>query len=186
MRKKLIVGLVGLPGAGKSTIARYLATKGFFPVRLSGLLGAETKKQYGKINRENLQNVGNKFREEYGPAILAQWALEKAEKKQKIVIDGLRNLAEIKFLKGKGDFFLLGIEADPKVRYQRLLKLKTKALLPKWEEFIRLDARDRGLGQSKSGLQVDKCWEQADQVIKHNDRSPAELYKKIDELLLSL
>lgn len=184
-KRKIIIGLVGLPGAGKTTIARYLVKKGFFCIKLSSFLEAEAKKQYGKINRQNLQDIGNEFRKKYGPSVLAQWAIKKIGNKQKIVIDGIRNLAEIKFLKQQGDFFLLGITADPKVRYKRLLKIKTKNL-PNWEEFLRLDARDRGRGQSKSGLQVNRCLEQANYLIKHNGRSPRELYKKIDKFLKSL
>lgn len=183
--KKMVIGIVGLPGAGKSTIAKYLVKKGFFNIKLSSFLEAEAKKQYGKINRQNLQNIGNEFRKKYGPAVLAQWAIKKTGNKEKVVIDGIRNLAEIKFLKDHGDFFLLGITADPEVRYKRLLKVKTR-VVPKWEEFLRLDARDRGKGQSKSGLQVNKCWEQADQMIKHDDSSPEELYREIDKLLLKL
>jgi len=184
-KKKIIVGLIGLPGAGKTTIARHIVKKGFFHVKLSSFLEAEAKKQYGKINRQSLQDIGNEFRKKYGPSVLAQWAIEKTGNKRKIVIDGIRNLAEIKFLKQQGDFFLLGITADPKVRYKRLLKIKTKSLLT-WREFLRLDARDRGRGQSKFGLQVNRCLKQANYLVKHNGRSPRELYRKIDKFLRSL
>ncbi len=185
MRKRLVIGLIGLPGSGKTTIANYLSQKDFFSVKLSGFLEEEAKKKFGVVNRQNLQDVGNEFRKKYGPSVLAQWAYEKSKDKEKVVIDGIRNLAEIKFLSKQNNFFLLGIKAEPKIRYQRLLKIKSKAV-PEWKEFLRLDARDNGRGQTKAGLQVNKCLEQADLVIVHNSQDPKKLYEKIEELLLKL
>jgi len=185
MTKKIIIGIVGLPGSGKSTIAEYLAQKGFFNIKLSSFLEAEAKKNHVTIGRQSLQDIGNEVRKKYGPSVLAQWAIKKVGTEQKIVIDGIRNLAEIKFLKSQGDFFLLGITADPEVRYRRLLEVKTR-VVPRWEDFLKLDARDKGRGQSRLGLQLNKCFNQSDDVIKHNGSSPKELYQKIDEMLKKL
>ncbi|MFH0864048.1 MAG: AAA family ATPase [Candidatus Gottesmanbacteria bacterium] len=183
--KRLIIGTVGLPGSGKTTIANYLSKQRFIVVRLSGFLEAEAKKKYGRINRLTLQDIGNEFRKKYGPSVLAELAIKQVKNKNRVVIDGIRNVAEIKFLKQQGSFYLVGINADPQIRYQRLLKIKAKAL-PKWEEFLRLDARDNGRGQSSSGLQVNKCLAKADTVIVHNSQDPQELYEKLDKLLKNI
>lgn len=181
MRKteRIIVGLVGPFGSGKTTVAQYLNKKGFKSIKLSGFLEEEAKKKFGKIDRKGLQDIGNEFRKKYGPDILAKWAIEKAQDEKKIVIDGIRNLVEIKFLKKQDDFFLLGIMAESKLRFERL-KGKNKGLKT-FEDFLRFDARDKGRGQSKSGLQVAKCLEKADFLIENNG-STEKLLLAIDQL----
>lgn len=184
MKKKIIIGIVGPFGSGKTTVAKYLVKKDFINIRLSSFLEEEAKKRYGKIDRKGLQDIGNEFRKKYGPFILAQWAIEKTCGKDKIVIDGIRNLAEIKFLKNQADFSLFGVTADPKIRFRRLKENKTKGL-PVFRDFLRLDARDKGRGQLKSGLQVTKCLEKADYFIENNGNI-GELYQKIDNFLKNL
>lgn len=179
MRKKTIIGIVGPFGSGKTTVAKYLIDKGFISIKLSSFLEEEAKKRFGKIDRKGLQDIGNEFRKKYGPFILAKWAIEKTQDKKRIVIDGIRNLAEIKFLKKQNDFFLLGIIANPKLRFERL-KDKNKGLKT-FKDFLRFDARDKGRGQSRSGLQVAKCLEKADFLIENNG-GMKELLLAIDQL----
>lgn len=181
MTKRIIIGIVGPPGAGKTTVAKYLTKLGFVDIKLSSFLEKKAEKKYGRINRESLQDVGNEFRTKYGPAILAKWAIEKAKKGRKIVVDGIRNIAEINFLKKQDDFCLLGLTANSKRRFKRLAKIKTKTP-PDWKEFLRLDARDKGRGQSDSGLQVTKCLKRATYVIENNGTVKS-LYQKIDRIL---
>lgn len=183
-RKKIIIGVVGPFGAGKSTVTKYFIQNGFTGIRLSSFLEEEVKKRYGKIDRQRLQDIGNEFRKKYGPSILAQWAVEKAGDKEKIAIDGIRNTTEIKFFKNQDDFFLLGIIADPVVRFKRLKKSKTKGL-SSFKDFLRFDARDNGRGQSKYGLQVVKCLKQADYLIENNETLD-KLYQKVDKFLKNL
>lgn len=184
MEKKIIIGLVGYFGAGKTTVTNYLIKKGFFAVRLSSFLEEELKKRQKIINRKNLQDLGNEFRKKFGPSILAKLAMKKASSYLKVTIDGIRNLTEIAFFKKNKRFYLLGITADPKIRFQRLQKIKKKAFLS-WDQFLKLDNRDKGKGQLSSGLQVKKCLSQADYLIE-NDCALSELYQKVDLFLKSL
>ncbi len=185
----LIIGLVGSFGSGKSTVAKYLKEKGFFSVRLSKIIEEEIiKNNLGSIkDRKTLQDVGNNLRKEFGANILMKRALAKAEKEgaKKNVIDGIRNVDEIKYAKKQGKaVYIIGVSADWNVRFKRQKeRLDRKVLSTK--EFRQLESRDKGKGQRKMGLQVTKCWDLRDYEISNN-KSISELKQAVDDLLNSI
>jgi dephospho-CoA kinase len=136
----LIIGLVGPFGSGKSTVAKHLVEKGFFTVRLSQFIEEEIeKRKMGSIkDRKLLQDVGNELRKKYGSDILVKKALKRAmeQKISKLVVDGIRNVEELKYLKNQDPGYIFGIDADQKLRLLRLRKSKERIQLTK-DEFIR-------------------------------------------------
>jgi len=188
MRKdRLIIGLTGLPGSGKTTTAKILSKKRFTKIILSNFIKEELKKEGKKITRKNLQDYGDKLRKKRGNNILAKMALRKIKNKKikKAVIDGIRNIAEVERLKKEDNFYLLGLSALPKKRYQRLKKNSAKDYKNKiksYEDFIKRDLReDRGL-KNKSGQQNRLCFLYADYFIDNNSGLMS-LEKKIEKIL---
>lgn len=184
----LIIGLVGTFGSGKTTAAKYLSGKGFFNVRLSRFIEEEIEKRnLGSIkDRKLLQDVGNELRKKFGSSILAERAVEyvKKNKASKIVVDGIRNVGEIEFLKRLDHCFIIGIDADFNLRFDRLKNMKARTLLTK-EEFLNLELREKGKGQKDNGLQEIKCWEAKDYEIS-NDTSKENLEEKIQQFLKNI
>lgn len=182
--KKLIIGITGAFGSGKTTAAKFLQDKGFKKVSLAKeFLEVEAREQgMGLITRKILQDIGNQFRKKYGSGILAKKALRLLErnKVQKAVIDGIRNIGEIDELRKNGGI-LIAIIADRKVRFGRLKRLKRRERLT-WELFTKLDRRDLGLGQKKTGLQVVACQALADVFIENNGEL-AEFKNKLENFL---
>lgn len=84
------------------------------------------------------------------------------------VIEGIRNPAEVKYLKSLPNFILIGVKAYRKIRYQRLLKRRKPWDPDNWSDFIEVDRRDYGIGQDKSGQQVGKCLAYCDYVLTNN------------------
>lgn len=169
--KKLIIGITGAFGSGKSTAANFFKLKGFEKVILSSFLEEEAKKRgFKKITRKILQDIGNEWRRIYRSSILAKKSLELIDKKRikKVVIDGIRNIGEIDEFRKQKKFILVSIIADRKVRFNRLKKLKRREKLT-WDIFEKLDRRDLGLGQKKTGLQVAVCQALADVFINNNN-----------------
>mgnify|MGYP001595278507 FL=1 len=166
-----IIGIVGPFGSGKSTVAKYLEKKfGYEKITLSSFLRKEANNRgVKKMTRKLLQDIGNEFRVKMGPEVLAKLAIEevKLRKIKKAIIDGIRNPAEIEFLRKQGNFILWGISANIKYRFQRLKKLKSKAVLS-WEDFQKYDARDKGKGQKTTGLLTGKCFDMAERMIENN------------------
>lgn len=181
---KRVIGIVGPIASGKGVVIRLLKDKGYHVLSLSDLVRARAKEWGFSITRENLQNVGDSLRQKFGNAILAEIVAPEIPKnpKQKFVIDAIRNPAEVTFLKKECNAYIIGITASPKKRYE-LMKARGREYDPSsWEEFVKLEARDRGVGQEAHGQQVEKCLALADGIVENNG-SLEDLEEKVQNFL---
>jgi len=182
----IIIGVVGQIAGGKGTIVEYLIKKfNFVSFSLSMIVHEELKKKNIKeFTREMMQEVGNKLRREYGDDVLARRAINRLKKQinSRVIIEGIRNPGEIEFLKKNPSFVLIGIKAKRELRFKRLLS-RAKPWDPKnWNDFVKVDRQDLGVGQKKSGQQVGKCLTYCDYVITNN-KDVSDFQKKIKELI---
>lgn len=178
---KLILGLVADISAGKDTVARYLTEKyGFEKHTLSDVIRAEARAKKIKPTRDNLYKLVKKIRAKEGKHALVARIIKKF-KKQKIVISGIRELEEIKFLKEKfpGKVKILHLTADPKIRFERV-KARGRTGDPKtFKEFLEQEKKENEEFNFKA------LFKKADYKIKNNG-TIEELYKKIDKLIKKL
>ncbi len=181
----LVIGLVGLPGAGKTTVATYLQNKGFTRVTLSDFIREEAGKvDPAYFTREILQDYGNKMRQDFGPDVLAQRALLKIQAAGgSAVVDGIRNVHEVDFFKRAGNFILIAILADTHARFERLKNRTDHPFLGTYEDFLHLENREDALGQEDVGLRVQDCIARADYRIE-NVGSLEDLSAALDTILL--
>ena len=183
----LLIGITGGFGSGKSLAASFLESKGFKKITLALFLEEEAGRHgFKEITRTILQDIGNEWRKTFGNGVLAEKAVDyiKKEKIKKAVIDGIRNVGEVKRLRKEKNFILLAIIADKKIRFERLKNLKRREKLT-WKLFQKLDKRDMGLGQKQTGLQVLACLRKADYYIKNN-KSLDEFKNNLAEFLGSI
>ena len=102
--------------------------------------------------------------------------------RQSIIIDGIRNPAEIEFLKKNSNFILIGVKASRELRFKRVL-LRGKKWDPKtYEDFLKVDRRDIGIGQNKSGQQVGKCLAYCDYMLTNN-KDVKDFQGKVEKLM---
>ena len=182
----LIIGVVGQIASGKGILVKYLIEKlNFISFSLSSILHNELKKKKIKnFTRKTLQDMGDSLRKRSGDDILAQLAIKKllAQGEKHVVIEGIRNPGEIEFLKKKPSFILIGVKAKRELRFKRLLS-RGKEWDPKnYNDFIKVDKRDLGIGQDRSGQQVAKCLAYCDYVLTNN-KDTADFHKKVKELM---
>lgn len=179
----MIIGLTGTMGSGKAEIAKYLKSKGFEHYVYSDILRDIANQKKIEPTRENLQKLGTYIkRKTKNWGILSKRISEKI-KSDKVVVDGIRNIDEIKEFRKKGNFYLIGVDAPQRMRYSRMRKRKREGDPKTFWEFKRLDNIENR-GKTK-GQEINKCFEMADFMIQ-NTGSLKELGEKIDQTLVSL
>lgn len=124
MKSKIIVALVGMPGAGKTEAAKIFAKEGFQYLRFGQIVLDEAIRQ-GKVNEKTERTIRNGFRKKYGMGAMAILSMEKLAgllRKGNVIIDDLYSWDEYKILKKKYGqrFVVVAVIASPKVRYARL------------------------------------------------------------------
>lgn len=185
---RLPIGLVGPIGAGKDEVAKYLEKKGFSTFTLSDQVREEARRRGIKEpTREDLQNLGDELRKTFGEAVLAQRAL--AEIKQRgvllAVIVGIRNSAEVCYLRHQEGFFLIGVTAPQRIRFERTHRRSRSNNSRTWEEFLDVDSRDLGAGTVNHRQNVQACLALVDFTID-NRGSRGELYEQIELILTEI
>ncbi len=121
---KIILGLVGPIASGKGTVKKYIEDQyQAKDCRFSTILRDVLTRIETPINRENLQKVSTVLRQTFGEDLLARVIVGDAKNLEAeiVVIDGVRRLADIKYLKDMSNFYLVAIDALPKIRYERLV-----------------------------------------------------------------
>lgn len=182
----MIIGVVGQIASGKGILVKYLTEKlSFTSFSLSSIVHEELEKK-GKVKftRQVLQDVGDELRRVYGDDVLAQRIIKaiNEQKKDRIVIEGIRNPGEIEFLKKNSNFVLIGVKAIRELRFERVLSRGKKWDPKNYEDFLEVDRRDLGVGQLESGQQVGKCLAYCDHVLTNN-KGIWDFEKKIKKII---
>ncbi len=141
-----------MPGAGKSTIAEGLESKGYDIVNMGNAVRAEAKKRNLESTRENLGKLMLELREQNGPGAIAELIKSEIESSSSnvILVDGVRSNDEIQVLKKFGNVKLLAIHASTGIRFDFLQK-RGRSDDPKTQEhFEERDNRELGVGISNS------------------------------------
>lgn len=188
MKKCVIIGLVGLPGAGKTTAALYFEQQGYQRITLSDFIKDEARKKgVTAFTRETLQDFGNTMREVYGPQVLAQLAHKKIREinAKKAIIDGIRNLYEVAYLSVENNFSLVGIVANPRKRYERMKNRKDRPWTATYSQFLTQERREENLGSKEIGLRVRECLKKAMYTIR-NDKTEQEFIHAIEAIAESV
>jgi dephospho-CoA kinase len=149
---KLIVCLTGMPGAGKSTIADALKSKGFDKITMGDAVRAEATRRKIDPTGENLGKLMLEIREKNGPGAVAELIKDQIanSKSDVIVIDGVRSIPEVDVLKKFGTVKVLAIHASGDTRFGFLINRKRSDDPENRGEFGKRDSREIGVGMSES------------------------------------
>lgn len=162
---KQVIGIVGLPGSGKSEAAA-VANELDIPVVTMGDVIRDACRDRGLDPATDHGTVAKALREEHGPAAIAEESLpairSALEDKETVVIDGIRSDAEVdRFEVVLGDIFtLVSIEAPFEIRAERLdMRGRDAAAADGGESLEARDERELSFGMGAAMNQADICIE---------------------------
>lgn len=183
MSKKIILAVVGLPGAGKTETTEYLIEKTGWPkIYFGQVVFDEIKKRGLDVNEKNEKRVREDLRKMYGMSAMAVVNIEKMKEvfsTSSLIIESLYSWEEyLEVIKEFGnDFKVLAIFASPEVRTKRL---STRIVRP----FNREEVISRDYSQIEN-LNQGGPIARADFTIINNG-SIEELHKGIDNVLTEI
>lgn len=179
--KKIIIGLTGQIACGKGVVKNFLIEKyNASDYRFSTILRDVLIRLNIEQSRENIQKMSTLLRQTFGEDLLAKVMANdvKNDKHNFIVIDGIRRMADIEYLKEIPGFFLVSIEANQKLRHQRVNERNENPgdSEKTFEEFIKDENAETEQQipetMSKANLTInndgtwDELWEQIHQLVK--------------------
>jgi len=149
---KLIVCLTGMPGAGKTTIAEALRSKGFDKITMGDAVRTEAARRKIEPTGENLGKIMLELREKNGPGAVAELIKNDIvnSKSDVVLVDGLRSLAEVDVLKKIGTVKVLAIHASGDTRFGFLTRRDRSDAPSDRNDFAKRDSREIGVGMSES------------------------------------
>jgi dephospho-CoA kinase len=149
MNAKLVIGLTGMPGAGKSLVVSVAKETGYGVVVMGDVVREEAKGRGLEQSPENLGKTMLELRQKQGNSVIAKRSIPKIEeaKESKILIDGIRSLDEVnEFKKNFSRFILIAIHSSPETRFKRLFHRRRSDDPRDWRIFHERDARELSVG----------------------------------------
>jgi dephospho-CoA kinase len=147
--EKLVVGLAGMPGSGKSLVVETARAEGYDVVVMGDVIREETQKRGLKLNPKNIGKVMLELRKEGGASVVADRCIPKIEQQKsgKVIVDGVRSLSEVEaFKKFFPNFSLIAVHASPETRFKRLYHRRRSDDPDGWGLFHERDMRELGVG----------------------------------------
>jgi len=141
-----------MPGAGKSTIADGLKSRGYDVINMGNIVRTEAKNRNLEPTGPNLGKLMVELREKSGQGAIAELVIPQIEntKSKVVIIDGIRSNAEIEVLRKHGTVKLLAIHASTNTRFG-FLKQRGRSDDPQTKEnFEERDNREIGIGITNS------------------------------------
>ena len=182
----IIIGITGTLGAGKGTIVDYLVLeKGFAHYSVREYLLEEIKKRDMPQNRDSMVSIANELRSKNSPSYITdQLYIQSLKQDKNAIIESIRTPGEAESLKAKGKFYLFAVDADPKIRYERIKIRNSETDQIDFDTFIANEKREMtSTDPNKQNLK--QCREMADFIFM-NDGSKEDLFQSVENVISNI
>jgi dephospho-CoA kinase len=182
----MIIGITGTDGAGKGTVVDYLVSQhGYTHYSSRDFITEEITRLGLPLDRSQLRLTANDLREQFGNDVIVRKAYEKAdaEHQDSVVIESIRALAEVEYLKAQGGI-LLAIDAEPEVRFARVQGRRSETDQVTYEQFLAHEALENN-DPNPHGMQKAKVMQAADYTIK-NSTNKKDLAREVEKFIASI
>lgn len=144
----IIVCITGMPGAGKSTAAQALMARRWKRVVMGDVIREETIRRGLEPDAKNTGEVMVELRKELGEAAVAELCMKviRGSKSNRIVVDGIRSMAEVETFRRSAKVLLIAIHASSDRRYRLLMERARKDAPMSYEMFLSRDMRELEVG----------------------------------------
>lgn len=178
-----IIGITGTLGAGKGTIVAYLAGHyGFCHYSVRGFLAEEAARRGLPVNRDTFVAVANDLRARHSPSYITDELYVRAVRNGRdAVIESVRTPGEVLSLRRNDGFMLLAVDADPEVRYRRIVDRNSETDHVDFDTFLMNERREMS-SDDPNRQNVGRCMEMADHILLNNADREA-LYRQIDKIM---
>ncbi|MDD3607486.1 MAG: AAA family ATPase [Candidatus Moranbacteria bacterium] len=177
---RIILGLAGEIASGKGTVASYAVEKYNGRVhKFSTMLRDILNRIYLEENRLNMQKLSTILRENFGQDLFSKVISEdiKRDNSEVVIVDGIRRESDIEYLKKMEGFKLVYVEADMRIRYERITKRGENA-----DDNRKTFKEFKNDHQGEAELQIKGLKRIAD-VVLDNNGTLEDLYRQIDDIL---
>ena len=177
---RVFVCVTGMPGSGKTSVARALAERLGAYVSMGDVVRAKAAELGLSPTSENLSRLAVELRRLYGADVVAREVARATLGYEGIVVvDGVRNLEEVEYLRSIAPTVVLAVHASPRARFSRLSRRGRGDDPTDYRSFAERDRRELELG-------VGKVIALADAVVVNEFRELDEVVSEALELVARL
>ncbi len=162
---KKVLWIIWPLASGKDALAEMISEELNLPLyQISAPLKMIAKERWKGPERSYLVELWRELAEKYGDDYLARYLVENAPE-ENLVIVGMRQLGQIQYLRDNTEFTLIWVDADPEIRFNRLLFRAKPGDPLTWEDFQKIESMDNS---QNAAQKIWECMKYADYIYVNN------------------